>query len=70
MTGVAPLPPGPAAPVRRRYAALTPEQVALADDLAARAGRLRANADGELSVAEAVALAAVQLGFYDVSVGP
>lgn len=42
--------------------ALTPEQQALADDLHVRALALRAASDGELSIREAVDLAAIQLG--------
>ncbi len=52
-------------PTRRakdRARALTPEQQELADDLHVRALSLRAASDGELSIREAVALAAVQLG--------
>lgn len=41
---------------------LTAEQQALADDLHVRALALRAASDGELSIREAVDLAAVQLG--------
>ncbi|MFE4867675.1 hypothetical protein [Streptomyces sp. NPDC056682] len=41
---------------------LTPEQQALADDLHCRALALRAASDGELSIREAVELAAIQLG--------
>lgn len=47
---------------RRRRRVLPPEQQALADELTARATALRDGSDGELSVREAVALAAVQLG--------
>jgi len=42
--------------------ALTPEQLALADDLHTRALALRAASEEGLSIREAVALAAVQLG--------
>jgi hypothetical protein len=42
--------------------ALTPEQLALADDLHTRALALRAASDGGLSIRGAVHLAAVQLG--------
>ncbi|KOT49941.1 MULTISPECIES: hypothetical protein [Streptomyces] len=41
---------------------LTAEQQALADDLHVRALAIRAASEGELSVADAVHLAAVQLG--------
>lgn len=41
---------------------LTAEQQLLADDLHVRALALRAASDGELSIREAVDLAAVQLG--------
>lgn len=41
---------------------LTPEQLALADDLHTRALALRAASEEGLSIREAVALAAVQLG--------
>lgn len=51
------------APTRRpRGRALTPDQLALADDLHTRALALRAASDGDLSIREAVNLAAVQLG--------
>lgn len=42
--------------------ALTPEQRALAIDLAARAERLHAAACGELTVTEAVDVAALEIG--------
>lgn len=42
--------------------AMTPEQLALADDLHVRALALRAASEEGLSIREAVALAAVQLG--------
>ena len=41
---------------------LTPEQLALADDLHTRALALRAASEDGISIREAVALAAVQLG--------
>lgn len=47
---------------RRETGGLTPEQLGLADSLQTRALTLRAASDGELSIREAVALAAVQLG--------
>lgn len=57
---------GPSRPVashrRAGRGGLTAEQRALADDLHARALALRAASDGGLSIREAVALAAVQLG--------
>lgn len=51
------------APQRDRWRTLTPEQRALADALMIRAEKLHADADGELSIAEAVAVAAAQLGY-------
>jgi hypothetical protein len=56
----------PAAAPRRSHKTLTPAQLALAEDLAARAERLRADSDGDLSITDAVALAAVQLGYFDL----
>lgn len=47
---------------RHGWRTLTEEQRAVAEDLVRRAEILHAGADGELSMAEAVALAAVQLG--------
>lgn len=47
---------------RRRRRVLPPQQQALADELQKRATALRDGSGGELSVREAVALAAVQLG--------
>ncbi len=41
---------------------LTPEQLALADDLHTRALALRAASEDGISIREAVALAAIQLG--------
>ncbi|MEU6990316.1 hypothetical protein ABZ953_06595 [Streptomyces sp. NPDC046465] len=52
-------------PARRpkgRIRNLSPAQLALADDLHIRALALRAASDGDLSIREAVHLAAVQLG--------
>lgn len=49
-------------PVRNRWRFLTPTQRALADDLMRRAEKIRAT-DDELSIAEAVAVAAAQLGY-------
>lgn len=42
---------------------LTPQQQAMADDLHIRALALRTASDGELSIREAIDLAAVQLGY-------
>lgn len=50
-------------PQRDRWRTLTPEQRALADALLRRAEKLRDDADGELSIAEAVTVAAAQLGY-------
>jgi hypothetical protein len=47
---------------RRGRPVLTPEQQELADDIHVRALAIRAASDGELSIADAVHLAAVQLG--------
>ncbi|MEU5900628.1 hypothetical protein [Streptomyces venezuelae] len=47
---------------RKGAGALNPAQLALADDLHTRALALRAASDGDLSIREAVHLAAVQLG--------
>lgn len=47
---------------RPRWAHLKPHQRALAEDLAARAQRLWDGAEGELTLAEAVDLAAIQGG--------
>jgi len=53
----------PMEPERRRgWRTLTDAQRAVAEDLVRRAEILHAGADGELSMAEAVALAAVQIG--------
>ena len=41
---------------------LAPETQALADELARRAAEIHARADGELSITEAVALAAFRMG--------
>lgn len=50
-------------PTRRmRGRVLSPEQQEMADDLHVRALALRAASDGELSIRDAVHLAAVQLG--------
>lgn len=53
---------GPTRRPRGRLRDLTPEQLALADDLHTRALALRAASEDGLSIREAVALAAVQLG--------
>ncbi|MFE9003151.1 hypothetical protein ACFYOY_13560 [Streptomyces sp. NPDC007875] len=53
---------GPSRGSRTRARCLTPEQQELADDLHVRALAIRAASDGELSIREAVHLAAVQLG--------
>lgn len=53
---------GPTRRPRGRLRDLTPEQLALADDLHTRALALRAASEEGLSIREAVALAAVQLG--------
>lgn len=47
---------------RRETGGLTPEQLALANDLHTRALALRAASEEGLSIREAVELAAVQLG--------
>lgn len=47
---------------RRGWRTLTDDQRVLAEDLVRRAEILHAGADGELSMAEAVALAAIQIG--------
>lgn len=47
---------------RGRARDLTPEQLALADDLHTRALAIRAACEEGLSIREAVALAAIQLG--------
>lgn len=53
---------GPTRRPRGRARSLTPEQQALADDLHVRALAIRTASEGELSIREAVQLAAVQLG--------
>lgn len=52
------------APAHRRTGrhALTPEQLALAEDLHLRAAALRAASEDGLSIREAIDLAAIQLG--------
>lgn len=54
--------PEPGARSRKGRPHLTPEQQALAEDLLVRALALRAASDGELSIREAIDLAAAQLG--------
>lgn len=49
---------------RRTWRALTPQQTALAAEISRRAELLRAESDGELSVTESVAVAAMQLGHF------
>lgn len=46
------------ADVRRRWRTLTPDQVAIVEELVERAEVLREASDGELSVSEAIELAA------------
>lgn len=53
---------GPTRRPKGKARSLTPEQLELADELQLRALALRAASDGELSITEAVHLAAVQLG--------
>lgn len=53
---------GPTRRPRGRLRDLTPEQLALADDLHTRALALRAASEEGLSIREAVTLAAIQLG--------
>ncbi|MGK5730211.1 hypothetical protein [Streptomyces sp. URMC 124] len=53
---------GPTRRPRGRVRGLTPEQQELADDLHVKALAIRAASDGELSIRDAVHLAAVQLG--------
>ena len=48
----------------RRFATLSPAQLTLAQELTRRADRLWRDAGGELSLAEAVTIAAVQMGHY------
>lgn len=47
---------------RKGRPSMTPEQQALTDELSRRAAQLWGDSDGELSIAEAVELAAFQLG--------
>jgi hypothetical protein len=53
---------GPTRRPKGKARSLTPEQLELADELQMRALALRAASDGDLSITEAVHLAAVQLG--------
>jgi hypothetical protein len=46
---------------RKGRPSMTPEQQALTDELSRRAAQMWAEADGELSIAEAVELAAFQI---------
>lgn len=48
---------------RTRWRFLSPEQRRLADDLLRRAEKLRTEDGSDLSIAEAVAVAAAQLGY-------
>lgn len=48
----------------RRFRTLTPAQLDLAQEITRRADRLWKDAGGELSLAEAATLAAVQLGHF------
>lgn len=50
---------------RRGRAPLPPETQAVADELSRRAAQMWAEADGELSIAEAVELAAFRMGAED-----
>lgn len=59
-----PLDPGDPDALPRRFRALTPAQLDLAQEIARRADKLWKDADGELSLPEAVVLAAVQMGHY------
>lgn len=56
-------------PARNRWRFLTPAQRELAEDLMHRAEKIHADDDSELSIAEAVAVAAAQLG-YPLNPGP
>ena len=60
-----PLDPAQPSELPRRFASLTPAQLALARELQRRADKLWRDADGELSLAEAVTIAAVQMGHYE-----
>ncbi len=60
---------GPTRRPRGRVRDLTPEQLALADDLHTRALALRAASEDGISIREAVTLAAVQLGLEPPSDG-
>ncbi|MFD5697488.1 hypothetical protein [Streptomyces lasiicapitis] len=65
MPDIQPASPDDWPPTRRprgRTRTLTPEQLALADDLHTRALAIRAASEDGLSIREAVDLAAVQLG--------
>jgi hypothetical protein len=56
--------PDAGAPLRAREAKLTAEQLDLTRELARRADKLWTDAGGDLSLAEAVELAAVQIGYF------
>lgn len=60
-----PLDPAQPSELPRRFATLTPAQLDLARELQRRADKLWRDADGELSLAEAVTIAAVQMGHYE-----
>lgn len=60
-----PLDPAPPTELPRRFATLTPAQLDLARELQRRADKLWRDADGELSLAQAVTIAAVQMGHYE-----
>ncbi|MDH6224323.1 hypothetical protein [Streptomyces sp. MJP52] len=47
---------------RKGRPSMTPQQQALTDELSRRAAQLWADSDGELSITEAVELAAFQIG--------
>lgn len=55
----------PGARSRKGRPQLTPEAQALADELSRRAAQMWAEADGELSIQEAVELAAFRMGAED-----
>lgn len=60
-----PLDPAEPATIPRRFATLTPAQLALAQELNRRAEKLWTDAAGELSLTEAVTIAAVQMGHLE-----
>ncbi|MEU8839974.1 hypothetical protein AB0D97_12705 [Streptomyces roseus] len=61
---------GPTRRPKGKARSLTPEQLELADELQLRALALRTASDGDLSITEAVHLAAVQLGLEAPQAGP